>query len=85
MVQLNPIEHIWDVMEWQADIMNLQQHCSAKFLSNVSSNLLNLCCDIVKLYLRAKVGKSSFNKVHLINCLVSLSLCVCAAMFWCNG
>ncbi len=51
---LNPIEHVWDVVEWEIHVMdvqptNLQQLRDAimsiwpKSLKNVSNTLLNLC------------------------------------------
>ncbi len=62
---LNPIEHLWDVVEREIHIMdvqttNLQQLCDAimtiwpKSLRNVSNTLLNLCHEELRQFWRQK-------------------------------
>ncbi len=55
---LNPIEHLWDVVEREIHIMDLLQLCNAimsiwpKSLRNVSNTLLNLCHEDLRQFWR---------------------------------
>ncbi len=72
---LNPIEHLWDVVEREIHIMdvqptNLQQLCDAimtiwpKYLRNVYNTLLNLCHEEIRQFWRQKgVQQGVPNKV----------------------
>ncbi len=57
---LNPIEHLWDVVEREIHIMDLQQLRDAimpiwpKSLRNVSNTLLNLCHEELRQFWRQK-------------------------------
>ncbi len=80
---LNPIEHLWDVVKREIRIMdvqttNLQQLRDAimsiwpKSLRNVSNTLLNLCHEELKQFWRQKGVQPGTSKVYLIKWSVSL-------------
>ncbi len=81
---LNPIEHLWDVVERKIRIMdvpltNLQQLRNAimsiwpKSLRNVSNTLLNLCHEELRQFWRQKRVQLGTSKVYLIKWPVSVS------------
>ncbi len=63
---LNPVEHLWDVVEWEIHIMDVQLHKSVnnfvmlscqygpKSLRNVSNTLLNLCQEELRQFWRRR-------------------------------
>ncbi len=80
---LNPIEHLWDVVEQEICIMdaqptNLQQLCDAimsiwpKSLRNVSNTLLNICHEELRQFWRQKGVQPGTSKVYLIKWSVSV-------------
>ncbi len=82
---LNPIEHLWDVVEREIRIMdvqptNLQQLRDAiislwtKISENVSSTLLNLCHEELRQSWRQTGFKPGTSKVYLIKWPVSVFL-----------
>ncbi len=82
-LDLNPIEHLWDVMEREIHIMdvqptNLQQLRDAiisiwpKSLSNVSNTLLNLCHEELRQFWRKKGVQPGTSMVYLIKWPVSV-------------
>ncbi len=82
---LNPIEHLWDVVEREICIIdvqptNLQQLRDAimpiwgKSLRNVSNTLLNLCHEEIRQFWRQKGVQPGTRKVYLIKWPVSVYL-----------
>ncbi len=79
---LNPIEHLWDVLEWEIRIICSRQISSncvmlscqyrPKSQRNVSNTLLNLCHKELRQFWRKKGVKSGTSKVYLIKWPVSV-------------
>ncbi len=80
---LNPIEHLWDVVEREIHIMDVQpticsncvmQSCQygPKSVRNVSNTLLNLCHEELRQFWRQKGVQPGTSKVFLIKCPVSV-------------
>jgi len=91
---LNPIEQLWDVVEREIHIMdvqttNLQQLCDAimtiwpKSLRNVSNTLLNLCHEELMQFWRQKGVIPGTSKVYLIKWLLCVCVCVCVCVCIC--
>ncbi len=82
---LNPIEHLWDVVEREIHIMdvqptNLQQLCDAimstwtKISEECFQHLVESMPQRIKLFLKAKGVQTGTNKVYLIKSPVSVNL-----------
>ncbi len=80
---LNPIEHLWDVVEREIHIMdvqptNLQQLCDAfmtiwtKISEECSNTLLNLCHEELRQFWRQKEVQPGTSKVYVIKWPVSV-------------
>ncbi len=80
---LNPIEHLWDVVEREIRIMMcsrqicsncvmLSCQCGPKSLINVSNTLLNLCHEELRQFWRQKGVQPGTSKVNLIKWPVSV-------------
>jgi len=52
---LNPIEQLWDVVEWE-----ISCHYRPKSLRNVSITLVNLCHEELRVVLKAKMGPTQY-------------------------
>ncbi len=80
---LNPIEHLWDVVEWEICIMdvqptNLQQLREAimSISTKIYQTLLNLCHEELTQFWRQKGVQPGTSKVYLIKWPVSVCVCV---------
>ncbi len=92
---LSPIEHLWDVVEREIHIMdvqptNLQQLCDAimsiwtwslKSRRNVSNTLLNLYHEELRQFWRQKGVQPDTSKVP--NKVASECVCICISMCMC--
>ncbi len=64
---LNPIEHLWDVVEREICIMDVQPtNLQQKSLKNVFNTLLNLCHEELRQFWRQKGVQPGTSKVYLI-------------------
>ncbi len=89
---LNPIKQLWDVVEREICIMdvqptNLQQLCDAIMsiwtkTRNVSNTLLNLCHEELRQFWRQKEVQSGTSKVYLIKWPVSIYLHYNLQIYW---
>ncbi len=79
----NPIEHLWDVVEREIRIMDVQpkicRNCvmlscqyGPKYLRNVSNALLNICHEVLRQFWRQKGVQPATSKVYLIKWPVSV-------------
>ncbi len=73
---LNPIEHLWDVVEREIRIMDVQptnlQQYGPRSLRNVSNTLLNLCHEELRQFWKPKGVQPGTSKVYLIKWPVSV-------------
>ncbi len=90
---LNPVEQLWDVVEREIHIMdvqptNLQQLCDAIMtiwptsLRNVSNTLLNLCHEELRQTWRQKGVQPGTSKVYLIKWPVSVYTSIKKKEIW---
>ncbi len=90
---INPIEHIWDVVEREIRIMdvqltNLQQLCDAilsiwtKISEECSNTLLNLCHEELRQFWRQKWVQPGTSKVYLIKWLASVCVYIYIYIFF---
>ncbi len=93
---LNPVEHLWDVVEREINIMdvqptNLQQLRDAiisiwpKSLRNVSNTLLNLCHDELRQFWRQKGVQPGTSKVNIIKWPVSVCMYIYIYLISCKA
>ncbi len=89
---LNPTEHLWDVVEREILIMdvqttNLQQLCDAimtiwtKISEYCFQHLVESMTRGIKSVLKEKGVQPGTSKVYLIKCPVSVCVCICICIY----
>ncbi len=80
---IDPIEHLWDVVEREIHIMVMLLSCQygPKSLRNVSNTFLNLCHEELRQFWRKKGVQPGTSEVYPKKWPVSVCVCVCIYIY----